>query len=242
MNGMALIYSGQEAGLNKRLAFFDKDLIPWQPHPFADMYTTLCHLKIENSALWNGGNGGQFQRVHTTNDETIFAFIREKEEDKIFAVFNLSPGYSGATLLDTLFYGNYADVFTDDTVSFGHESSIALPGWDYRIYQQTSTATGIENDFQIPDEFALEQNYPNPFNPMTTIRYSLSTQSNVDIRIYNVLGQEVRTLINTPMSAGEKSIVWNGKDQLGRNVNSGIYLCRLKIDNHSKSRRMLLLR
>ncbi len=242
MNGMALIYSGQEAGLNKRLAFFDKDLIPWQPHPFTDMYSTLCHLKIENSVLWNGGNGGQFQRVHTTNDETIFAFIREKDEDKIFAVFNLSPGYSGATLLDTLYYGNYADAFTNDTVSFGQGASVALSGWGYRIYQQTSNAIGIDHEFHRPYKFELEQNYPNPFNPATTIGYKLLSDSKVEFRIYNVTGQEVCVLINTKQSAGEKFVEWDGKDEFGKDVGSGIYIYRLKIDKDSKSRRMLLLR
>lgn len=105
MNSMQLIYGGQEAGLNKRLLFFDKDQIIWQPHPFADVYRTLLHLKRENRALWNGSMGGRFQRVNTTSTQKVFAFVREKENDKIFAVFNLGAGFNGATLLDTLHYG-----------------------------------------------------------------------------------------------------------------------------------------
>ncbi|HDP97725.1 MAG TPA: T9SS type A sorting domain-containing protein [bacterium] len=242
MNGMPLIYSGQEAGLNKRLRFFDKDQIPWQPHPFADMYSTLLQLKKENKALWNGSNGGQFQRVNTTNDQTIFAFVREKENDKIFAVFNFSPGYNGATLLDTLFCGSYTDVFTNDTVSFYQGASITLPGWDYNIYQQASPTTGIVDDFEMQQEFVLYQNYPNPFNPTTTIRYHLPKTSQVLLKIYNLLGEDVRTLMSEKQSGGEKTVVWDGKDRFGRDVDSGIYLYRLKVDNYCTSRRMLLLR
>ncbi len=65
LNGMPQIYSGQEAGLNKRLAFFDEDLIQWTSHPFGDLYTTLLKLKKENKALWNGEAGGRPQRVLT---------------------------------------------------------------------------------------------------------------------------------------------------------------------------------
>ncbi len=93
MNGMQLIYSGQEAGLNKRLLFFDKDEITWQQHPFAGIYNTMLNLKKENQALWNGSNGGTFQRVNTTNDQNIFAFVREKEYDiKNILMFELFAG------------------------------------------------------------------------------------------------------------------------------------------------------
>lgn len=242
MNGMALIYSGQEAGLNKRLAFFEKDLIPWQTHPFAEMYSTLCHLKKKNCALWNGGNGGQFQRVHTTNDETIFAFIREKEEDKIFAVFNLSPGYSGATLQDTLYYGNYTNVFTNDTISFDQGANVSLPGWDYRIYQQISNTIGIEHDFHMPYKFELAQNYPNPFNPSTTIRFQIAKPAHVGINVYNVSGQKVRTLVDGNYPEGRHSVEWDGTDDWGHQVVSGVYVYQLKTNACFDTKKLLLLK
>lgn len=242
MNGMPLIYSGQEAGLNKRLLFFDKDQIPWQPHPFADMYSTLFHLKKENKALWNGSKGGEFQRVHTTNDQTLFAFVREKEDDKLFAIFNLTSGFNGATLLDTLYFGTYIDAFADDTITFSQGASVTLSGWEYHIYEQIGATTRIPENHAMPQEFMLEQNYPNPFNPATTIRYYLPTASDVVLRIHNLLGQKVRTLINANQSAGEQIVNWNGSDQSGNQVSSGIYIYTIEAGKYTASRRMLLLR
>ncbi|RIK59261.1 hypothetical protein DCC62_28895 [candidate division KSB1 bacterium] len=95
-NGMPLIYSGQEAGLDKRLRFFDKDQILWRDHKNADLYKTLLHLKRQNRALWNGEHGSRLQRVLTTNNADIFAFVREKDGDKVFAALNLSDrGFRG---------------------------------------------------------------------------------------------------------------------------------------------------
>jgi len=242
MNGMPLIYSGQEAGLNKRLAFFDKDQIPWQTHPFTAVYSTLLRLKKGNKALWNGNNGGQFQRISTTNDEYIFAFVREKTDDKIFAVFNLTPGFSGAVLLDSLFCGTYTDVFTNDPVSFEPGNSVTLSGWEYHIYKRTSTGAGTSQDFTTPGEFDLDQNYPNPFNSATTISYQLQHTSHVVLKIYNALGQEVRTLINGNQCPGVKTAVWDGKDSFGTDMGSGIYIYKLEAGRHHKIRRMLLLR
>jgi hypothetical protein len=242
MNGMPLIYSGQEAGLNKRLAFFDKDQIPWQPHPFADIYSTLLHLKKENKALWNGNNGGQFQRINTTNNDYIFAFIREKTDDKIFAVFNLTPGFSGAVLLDNLYCGTYTDAFTNDTVSFEQGTSVTLSGWEYHIYKQTNSGADTGRNFTRPGKFDLDQNHPNPFNSATIISYQLQKTSHVVLKIYNALGQEVRTLINGNQGPGVKTAIWDGKDSYGTDMGSGIYIYKLNAGKHHKTRRMLLLR
>lgn len=237
MNGMPLIYSGQEAGLNKRLLFFDKDLIPWQSHHFADMYSTLFHLKKENRALWNGSSGGEFQRVHTTNDQIIFAFVREKEDDKIFAVFNLSSGFNGATLQDTLYVGTYVDAFSSDTVTFAQDASVILPGWGYRVFEQTSASTGIAENPEAPQEFVLKQNYPNPFNPTTLIQYSLSRKQHVLLRIYNLFGQEIATIVDEQKPVGTYSIEFDASM-----LSSGIYYYQLKAGTFTETKKMILMR
>jgi len=241
-NGMPLIYSGQEAGLNKRLLFFDKDYIEWQQHPFADIYTTLLNLKKENKALWNGNDGGEFQRVNTTNDQAVFAFVREKEDDKIFIILNLSPGYMGGTLLDTLFYGSYTDVFTNDTISFDQRASITLPGWGYKVYKKGGGFTGILDGDELTTEFALNQNYPNPFNPNIKIQYVLPRTSRVEIAVYNSLGQKAKTLLSDYISSGFHTISWDGKDEAGKNVSSGIYFYQLFAENRIMVKKMILLR
>ncbi|MFA6469388.1 MAG: right-handed parallel beta-helix repeat-containing protein [Bacteroidota bacterium] len=86
----------------------------------------------------------------------------------------------------------------------------------------------VKDIMQIPAVFALEQNYPNPFNPETTIRYQLPKESSVNIVIYNILGQKVRTLINEHLSAGFYTLQWNGTDEYGSGVSSGMYIYRIE--------------
>jgi hypothetical protein len=80
----------------------------------------------------------------------------------------------------------------------------------------------------LPYDFALYQNYPNPFNPVTVIRYQLPVESNVAIRLHNILGQEVKTLVNEEQAAGVRQVVWNGRNNAGASVASGVYFYRLE--------------
>ncbi|NIR64214.1 MAG: T9SS type A sorting domain-containing protein [candidate division Zixibacteria bacterium] len=93
-----------------------------------------------------------------------------------------------------------------------------------------------------PNQFILSQNYPNPFNPETIIRYQLPTNSKVQLTIYNLLGQKVRTLVNDKQQNGIYEVIWDGRNEFGQEVSSGIYIYRLKIDNQVASRKMVLLR
>ncbi len=110
----------------------------------------------------------------------------------------------------------------------------------------TSGTTGVSNQPAAPQAFTLSQNYPNPFNPSTRISFSLPVQSNVTLKVYNILGQEIATLENGSMSAGTYAAVWNGKDNLGRSVASGVYFYRLSASsvsgNFTSLKKMLLLK
>ncbi len=94
----------------------------------------------------------------------------------------------------------------------------------------------------MPEQAALEQNYPNPFNPKTAISYQLSALSEVELSIYNLLGQKVRTLVQARQPAGRYEIAWDGRDEAGREVGSGVYIYRLRAGEFSQSRKMLLIR
>lgn len=94
----------------------------------------------------------------------------------------------------------------------------------------------------VPENYTLAQNYPNPFNPETEIRFQLPKTSHVMLRIFNTLGQEIRTLADKQYEAGFHSVSWDGKNNNGNVVSSGIYLYQLRADNFTQAKKMSLLR
>ncbi|MBN2009834.1 T9SS type A sorting domain-containing protein [candidate division KSB1 bacterium] len=94
----------------------------------------------------------------------------------------------------------------------------------------------------IPVTFALEQNSPNPFHPMTVISYQLPENCNVNLRIYTLRGDVVRTLVNQPREKGIYEIVWNGLDDHARYVESGVYVYRLQAGTNAATRKLTLLK
>ena len=114
-----------------------------------------------------------------------------------------------------------------------------------------------ETDFSI-EAFELFQNYPNPFNPVTSIQYSVGSRQtekavddsqfmvrspiHITLKIYNVLGQKVRTLVDEPKKSGNYRVIWDGKDDKGNDVSSGIYFCTLQTENFKSTKKMTLLK
>jgi len=94
----------------------------------------------------------------------------------------------------------------------------------------------------IPDEFSLHQNYPNPFNPVTTLRYDLPEADLVSITIYDMLGREVKTLINQTQEAGYRSVIWDATNDYGKPVSAGIYLYQIHAGEYISTKKMVLLK
>jgi hypothetical protein len=94
----------------------------------------------------------------------------------------------------------------------------------------------------VPVRYALYANYPNPFNPHTIIQYDLPENTKVTLEIYNVLGQKVRTLVDAHQAAGSQAITWNGQNDSGQMVDSGIYFYRIKTLKFQQSRKMAIIR
>jgi|GEM_PF-3677672 len=120
-------------------------------------------------------------------------------------------------------------------------------GWDIfgKVLSKRDIVTAVEeseSSWQLPMRFALHQNYPNPFNPETRIEFSLPRTSFVTIEIFNILGQRVRTLVNERLSVGYKNVTWNGRDDNGLSVSSGIYFYRIVTDDFAESKKMILLK
>ena len=88
VNGMPLVYSGQQAGLDRSLKFFDKDEIQWKRHRFTEIYTKLFLLKHQNKALWNGQHGGEMIRIFNDKPEQVISFSREKEGQRVIPIIN----------------------------------------------------------------------------------------------------------------------------------------------------------
>lgn len=136
IHGMPLIYSGQEAGLDKRLEFFERDPISWDELPLEDFYTTLNNLKTNNEALWNGASGGQFTKVETDKEEEVYAYRRIKDDHEVFVMLNFSDEdqevsmMNGAELADQ----TYTDVFSGDELIFDDEP-ISLDANGYLVLE-----------------------------------------------------------------------------------------------------------
>jgi len=103
-------------------------------------------------------------------------------------------------------------------------------------------AVGVDEENGQPKTFELSQNYPNPFNPETTINYSLPEQSDVKLLIYNLLGQEVYRFELSGQAAGEHQFTWNGRNQRGNQLSSGIYIYKYSAGDFRRTKKMLLLK
>jgi hypothetical protein len=141
------------------------------------------------------------------------------------------------------------------SLTYLNSPSSNSPGWYYLKSSDTevglyviralvgtgpvSVADGMEI---MPANYALEQNYPNPFNPETVISFSLPKSSNVQIKIYDVLGKEIRTLISEERNAGKHNIYWNATDDYGKRVSSGVYFYTIITDNFSQTKKMVLMK
>jgi glycosidase len=130
IDGIPLIYSGQEEPLKKRLAFFEKDTIPFRKYEYEAFYSTLLDLKKKNKALWNGKDGGLSKRINVS--DSVYAFSREKDNDHFIGVFNLSKKPQTTTLQIPV--KEMHNVFTGKDTSIQKGEEITLGPWEYMIF------------------------------------------------------------------------------------------------------------
>ncbi|RLD52270.1 MAG: alpha-amylase [Bacteroidetes bacterium] len=131
--GMPLIYSGQEAGLNKRLRFFDKDTIDWSHLEMQDFYAKLIKLKNENKALWNGKAGSPAYFINTSNPEQILTFKRIKDNNTILVIMNLSDKEATFNYLEKDFERTFTEYFTGKEMQIKPHENYSLKPWEYQI-------------------------------------------------------------------------------------------------------------
>ncbi len=138
--------------------------------------------------------------------------------------------------------GIWSRVLSAEEVSQLYNNGEGIPYSPQSSLSKSSLSPPEVKILGAPNKFALYPNFPNPFNPITTIKYDLPRDSRVNLSVYNVLGQRVVTLVNGWQKAGYKSISWDGKDEFGRQVPSGIYIYRLQADDFIQSKKMILLK
>ncbi|SVD73809.1 uncharacterized protein METZ01_LOCUS426663, partial [marine metagenome] len=117
----------------------------------------------------------------------------------------------------------------------GHDLT---PGGPIELYLNISDKL----ETKLPRYFCLYRCYPNPFNPSTTIKYDLPTRSHVTLVIYDILGKEVKRLVNTAQEPGNKSVSWNGTDSFGYPVSAGVYLYQIRAGEFLQTKKMVLLK
>ena len=154
-----------------------------------------------------------------------------------FSLTNLAPGEVRSICFDSSF------VVPAGIFAFTNLTGTNFPPAFGPALCFASTLTGVDDlSGLMPLTFSLEQNYPNPFNSGTTLEFSLSRRSAVELTIHNTLGQIVSTLLSEERSAGDHRLTWDGRDDFGRTVSSGVYFYRIEAGDFVTTRKMLLLK
>ncbi len=154
------------------------------------------------------------------------------------AIYRFDNGFNSAPVLFSSGHLDPADIYYDRI-----NNVLAVPCFSSNSVDFIQLTTqSIENEkSKIPKQIELNQNYPNPFNSSTTIEYFIPTNTKVELKIYNALGQQVKTLINNFQTTGVKSVVWDGMDYSGEKVSSGIYIYQIHAGGKIQNKKMILL-
>ncbi len=137
LNGMPMVYSGQEAGNPKQLEFFEKDPIDWKKHPNVDVYKKLFALKHKNHALWNGAEGGEMVRIVNDKPDQVISFSREKAGDRVVVIANMSDKKLIVALQTKQQAGKYANVFKPIQNVLSGKDRFGMAPWGYVVLSQT---------------------------------------------------------------------------------------------------------
>ena len=174
--------------------------------------------------LWFTGDANGFPEIDSklsSDGETIYA-----ADSSGTAVFSLDFGVQD----EDVSYGRYPDG------SDSWQQMNPTPG------VTNTNELGLDDDVTIPEQYTLHQNYPNPFNPRTSIRYDLPDNERVNIIIYDMLGRQVKQLVDEYQDAGFKSIIWDATNDFGKPAATGVYLCKIQAGEYMQTKKMVLLK
>lgn len=162
-------------------------------------------------------------------------------------LLDVTAGPDKAVLVDTTAdLGNTANLNATGDVEVKVRSDVSivlfvLIGNNGLAAFVTDRPVSVDDQQNLPTRYVLEQNYPNPFNPSTTIGYHVPTTGALSLKIFDLLGREIRTLVNDFSNAGSFTITWDGTDNAGGRVPSGVYFCTLRAEGIAQTRKMVLI-
>jgi cyclomaltodextrinase len=248
--GVPMIYAGQEAG---EQTF--RGLIDWSdPDDLRPFYKRLISLRRSFSSL----SVGKYSRALTSSPDSVFAYARVADSLSAFVAHNFTGGsVTFSTSIDTSAFrikGGVTYYFNDVlngtyyqiTSSSARNLKLTLPpnSSAVLILARTPFVTSVQGQPQVPISFSLEQNYPNPFNPTTTIQFSLAGNGSllVKLEVYNIMGQKVKTILDESRAPGFYRVLWDGRNDFGRQVASGMYFYKLQSRDFVQTKKMILLK
>ena len=220
---------------------------------FPDLYFT--HSGFNNALVVDGHSGDQIWNHPVADQPWNAARIEDISGDGINdllvgTLYNSNYGYFlngvDGSVLGSVNVGTPVDAIASipDIAGDGSMEMVVggRNGWVY-CYSGGNEFVNVEDiDYFQSSYYKLMQNYPNPFNPITILRYDLPEQSHVNIIIYDMLGRQVRSLINQTQDAGFKSVIWDATDSFGKPVSAGVYLYQIHAGDFVQTRKMVLLK
>ena len=135
IDGMPLLYSGQESGYSKKLEFFEKDTVEWNNYADQEFYSKLIKLNTENEALWNAEFGGNFKPISNSESDKIYSFIRTKNNSNVFVVANLKGADSVSVTFESQdFIGEYTELFSNKKYTISNNFKLAVEPFGYYVF------------------------------------------------------------------------------------------------------------
>jgi hypothetical protein len=208
------------------------------------VYITMASFATDSITFtWN-------EAVDIDGDELLYDFTA-----LLIVNGQVKAEYNSSSLTDREMKIDHQSVFDE---IFAAQAMLAGIEWDVRVSDgieeamsengaltlgiNASAAVLSINGELLPEVFALHQNYPNPFNPVTTLRYDLPEHSYVNVTVYDMLGRQVKTLINQTQDAGYRSVIWNATNDHGKPVSAGVYLYKIQAGKFVQTKKMVLLK
>ena len=221
VDGILYVFGGYNGSASNRIDAYDIQNNEWSFIGYMPTGISAHHTTISGQYIWLIGDYDNLDFVAVFNTET-------------YEFNQLNTNITGRRHCGTEVIGNYLYVYGGNIATGG-------PALSSLQYADISYLSIDDEPNVIPTTSTLFQNYPNPFNPETAISFSIKQNSKIELEIFNIKGQLVKSLINGQQNAGNHSVIWNGKDDNGNKVTSGIYLYKLQVNDKSVATRKCLL-